>query len=76
MREVVDRSVSTLRNFFEGFLTLDQLKRAAGGKPLRLIRPLVTREREPTASKPAAKKLTRQEQQEEAERLQNPAYRK
>ena len=77
LRELVDRSVRTLRNFFAGFLTLEQLKAAAGGKPLRLVRPLVTVERAPVLElEEPRKKLTRAEQQEEAERLQNPAYRK
>jgi len=47
LREVVDRSVRKLRNFFGGFLTLDQLKDAVGGQPLRRVRPLVTREPKP-----------------------------
>jgi hypothetical protein len=47
LRETVDRSVRTLRNFFVGFLTLDQLRSAAGNKPLRMIRPLITPERAP-----------------------------
>jgi hypothetical protein len=47
LRTVVDRSLVTLRNFFRGFLTLNQLKEEVGNKPLRFVRPLVTEE--PTA---------------------------
>jgi len=66
----VDRSVKTLRSFFVGFLTLEQLKQAAGGKPLRLVRPLITKETAPAPLHKAdkKKKLTRAEQKEEEER--------
>jgi hypothetical protein len=32
-------------NFFRGFITFEKIKKSTGGKPLRLIRPLVTKER-------------------------------
>ena len=52
LREVVDRSVRTLRNFFKGFLTLDQLERNVGGRPLRRVRPLITKEPKLSSTSP------------------------
>lgn len=43
LRSTIDRSLLSLLNFFKGFLTLEELKKEAG-KPLRLIRPLITKE--------------------------------
>lgn len=45
LREMVDKSVETLLNFFKGFITFDKLKKVIGNKPLRIIRPLVTKDR-------------------------------
>jgi hypothetical protein len=42
LRSILDRSITTLDNFFKGFLTLDKIKQTS--KPLRLIRPLITKE--------------------------------
>ena len=74
LREIIDRSVRTLRNFFKGFLTLDQLKEAAGGKPLRLIRPLLTNEAvlKSTKKHPPTRQTQRQEAKDAARR-KNPA---
>jgi len=44
LRGVIDRTLNTLRNFFKGFLTLEQLKEETGSTPLRYVRPLVTQE--------------------------------
>ena len=64
LREIVEHSVATLHRFFMGFLTLEQIKQAVGGKPLRLIRPLVSPEEdvELIKKKEVKKKLTRAEQ--------------
>lgn len=43
LRSTIDRSLLSLLNFFKGFLTLEELKKETG-KPLRLIRPLITKE--------------------------------
>lgn len=42
LRAVVARSVRALGNFFKGFLTLEELKKAVGGRPIRQIRPTLT----------------------------------
>lgn len=63
--------MSTLRNFFLGFLTLDELKAAAGGQPLRVLRPLLTPEREQPQRD--EKKRSKREQMKDASRMRNPA---
>mmetsp|Transcript_43574 Transcript_43574/g.42063 ORF Transcript_43574/g.42063 Transcript_43574/m.42063 type:complete len:126 (+) Transcript_43574:293-670(+) len=42
LREMIDRSVESLVNYFKGFITMDKLKKVIGMKPLRIIRPIVT----------------------------------
>ena len=72
LRQIVDKSVTTLKNFFMGFLTFDQLKVAVGGRPLRLIRPIVTRESIPAPKARPNVKTTRAHEQEAKERGENP----
>ena len=76
LRELTDRSVSSLRNFFTGFLTLEELKKEAG-QPLRKVRPLVTKdslmeEVAVVGGMVPERQKTRAELDEEAERLNNP----
>lgn len=35
LRQLVDKSVETMLNFFKGFLTMEQIKKSVGSKPLR-----------------------------------------
>ena len=57
LREIVSRSVRTLGNFFKGFLTLEELKKAVGGKTIRQVRPLITSTRSPEKPKTARELL-------------------
>lgn len=42
LREMVDKSVDGLLNFFKGFISLDKIMKQS--QPLRLVRPIITKE--------------------------------
>jgi hypothetical protein len=45
LREVIDKSVETLLNFFKGFKSVNKIIKLANDKPMRKIRPIITKTR-------------------------------
>lgn len=69
LREIVDRSMNQVKNFFKGFLTVEEMRLKAGVRPLRIIRPVVYRSYGREASE---KKMTYKEKMEDEIRKKNP----
>lgn len=65
MREMVDKSVATLDNFFKGFLTYEKLKKAVEGKIMRKIRVFITKDKKNSAEAMLEEAEARKKKEEE-----------
>lgn len=72
MREVIDKSIETIHNFYKGFLTYDKLKKAVDNKTLRQIRIFVTKDKKNSAEAMLEEAARKKKDEEQKAKQQQP----